>query len=177
MTPLRAAAVQNGCAGLGLHAGQKAVGLGSAAAVRLKGALRHGTTLLLKLGLTYSASLDRRCVQRLFRSADSTQMHEPGRRSTSARSLIPPGASCATVPKYTSSSFHYLTRVQKKALTSALIHAQNSPQEFIQTARKMHLHNEWCNPILLPPALEKHLPVRATIKSVSKERFRSSDKE
>ena len=43
VTALGAAAVENGGASLGLHAAQKAVGLGAAAAVGLKGALRHGT--------------------------------------------------------------------------------------------------------------------------------------
>ncbi|OJV44183.1 MAG: hypothetical protein BGO25_13960 [Acidobacteriales bacterium 59-55] len=43
---LGAAAVENGGARLGLHAGEEAVGLGAVAAVRLKGTLRHGTELL-----------------------------------------------------------------------------------------------------------------------------------
>jgi hypothetical protein len=46
MTALGAAAIQDGGASLGLHAGEKAVGLGAVAAVGLKGTLRHGTELL-----------------------------------------------------------------------------------------------------------------------------------
>jgi hypothetical protein len=46
VTALGAAAIENGSASLGLHAGQKTVGLGTAAAVGLKGTLRHGTELL-----------------------------------------------------------------------------------------------------------------------------------
>jgi hypothetical protein len=43
MTALGATAAQYGCTGLGLHTGKKPVGLRAVAAVRLKGALRHGT--------------------------------------------------------------------------------------------------------------------------------------
>jgi hypothetical protein len=43
VTALGAAAVEHGCTGLGLHTGEKPVGLRAVAAVRLKGALRHGT--------------------------------------------------------------------------------------------------------------------------------------
>jgi len=38
---LGAAAIEYGCTGLGLHAGEKAVGLGAVAAVGLEGTLRH----------------------------------------------------------------------------------------------------------------------------------------
>jgi len=41
VTALGATAVENGGTGLGLHAAEKAVGLGAVAAVRLKGTLRH----------------------------------------------------------------------------------------------------------------------------------------
>lgn len=43
---LRAAAAENSGAGLGLHTAQEAVSLRTAAAVGLKGTLRHGTELL-----------------------------------------------------------------------------------------------------------------------------------
>jgi hypothetical protein len=46
VTALGAAVVENGGACLGLHAAKEAVGLGAAAAVGLKGTLRHGTELL-----------------------------------------------------------------------------------------------------------------------------------
>jgi hypothetical protein len=46
VTALGAAAVQDGGACLGLHAGKEAVGLGAVAAVRLKGTLRHDKKLL-----------------------------------------------------------------------------------------------------------------------------------
>jgi hypothetical protein len=55
MTALGAAAAENGCTSLGLHAGEEAVGLGAVAAVGLKGTLRHDKNsygrrgLLLKL--------------------------------------------------------------------------------------------------------------------------------
>jgi hypothetical protein len=55
VTALGAAAAKNGCTCLGLHAGEKAVGLGAVAAVGLKGTLRHDKNscgrrrLLLKL--------------------------------------------------------------------------------------------------------------------------------
>ena len=57
VTALGATAVENGGTGLGLHAGEEAVGLRAMAAVGLKGALRHGTNscsglrLVLILGL------------------------------------------------------------------------------------------------------------------------------
>ena len=43
---LGAAATENRGSGLGLHAAQKAMGLGAATTVGLKGTLRHGTKLL-----------------------------------------------------------------------------------------------------------------------------------
>ena len=43
---LGAAATENRRSGLGLHAAQKAMGLGAATTVGLKGTLRHGTKLL-----------------------------------------------------------------------------------------------------------------------------------
>jgi hypothetical protein len=43
MTALGATAAEHGSTGLGLHTGEKPVGLRAVAAVRLKGALRHGT--------------------------------------------------------------------------------------------------------------------------------------
>jgi hypothetical protein len=46
VTTLGTAAIEDGCTSLGLHAGEKAVGLGAVAAVGLKGTLRHGTELL-----------------------------------------------------------------------------------------------------------------------------------
>jgi hypothetical protein len=46
VTALGAAAVEDGGTGLGLHAGEKTVGLGAVAAVGLEGTLRHGTELL-----------------------------------------------------------------------------------------------------------------------------------
>ena len=41
MAALGATAAKNGCARLGLHAGEEAVGLGAVAAVGLEGTLRH----------------------------------------------------------------------------------------------------------------------------------------
>lgn len=38
---LGAAAIEYGCTGLGLHAGEEAVGLGAVAAIRLEGTLGH----------------------------------------------------------------------------------------------------------------------------------------
>jgi hypothetical protein len=43
VTALGATAAEHGCTGLGLHTGEKPVSLRAVAAVRLKGALRHGT--------------------------------------------------------------------------------------------------------------------------------------
>ena len=44
VTTLRTTTIQHGCAGLGLHAGKEAVGLGAVTAVRLEGTLRHDKT-------------------------------------------------------------------------------------------------------------------------------------
>ena len=46
MTPFGATAAEHSSPGLGLHAGEEAMGLGPVAAVRLKGALRHDKKLL-----------------------------------------------------------------------------------------------------------------------------------
>jgi len=51
VTALGATAAEDCGTGLGLHAGEEAVGLGAVAAVRLKGTLRHGTKLLRRRGL------------------------------------------------------------------------------------------------------------------------------
>jgi hypothetical protein len=49
MTALGTAAIEDSGASLGLHAGQKAVGLGAVAAVRLKSTLRHDKKLLRRV--------------------------------------------------------------------------------------------------------------------------------
>ena len=64
VTALRAAAAENGGASLGLHAAKKAVRLGAAAAVGLKGTLRHGTELLKRAGDTPAGSF--RLLQQLL---------------------------------------------------------------------------------------------------------------
>jgi len=51
MAALGAAAAQHGSAGLGGHAAQKAVDLAPAAAIRLKGALRHRRILFSIFGI------------------------------------------------------------------------------------------------------------------------------
>lgn len=80
VTPLGASAAKHSCAGLGLHAGKKPVGLRPVAAVWLEGTLRHLTRLLLNLSLRF-ATVSQYTRNALFAQADRSRRPSPHRSS------------------------------------------------------------------------------------------------